>query len=343
LARIWCEVLNLPRVGIHDDFFDLGGHSMLAVRVSAAIQSEWGVELRMSALLTHSTIAELATLLRRDGQDAGHGPVVTLRRGQADQRPLFLFHPFGGTVFCYVELSRHLPPERPCLAIEAPGLNQEGDAEVSVEVMAARYLEHVREIQPRGPYSLGGWCFGGVIAFEAARQLSAEGETVDLLAAIDSRAPIPANVPETADDATLLSWFARDLAVPFGKNLDIPAEELRDRDSEAAFDHILLRAAEIGVLAEDADRAQVLRHFESYLANGIALQTYEPAPTDVDLLLLRATDEPADYGPSLGWSELVKGTLQIVDVPGDHNSVMYAPQSEIVGAVLAEHMGVREQ
>ncbi|MBO0517920.1 thioesterase domain-containing protein, partial [Streptomyces beijiangensis] len=137
----------------------------------------------------------------------------------------------------------------------------------------------LREIQPTGPYALGGWCFGGVIAYEVAGQQRAAGEEIELLAAIDSRAPIEENIPQTADDATILSWFARDLAVPYGKSLDIPAEDLRELGGDAAFDHILRRAAAIGVLAEDADRDQILRYFEAYLANGIALQTYLPEPT----------------------------------------------------------------
>jgi thioesterase domain-containing protein len=265
---------------------------------------------------------------------------VTLRQGDADSRPLFLLHPFGGTVFCYFELSRHLPPERPVMALEAPGLDQEGEAEVSVEAMATRYIRHLEEVQPRGPYSLGGWCFGGVIAFEVARQLRAAGEEIDLIAAIDTRAPVAANIPDSADDATLLSWFARDLAVPSGKTLDIPPDELRSLGGGEAFDYILARAAALGVLAEDADRAQVLRYFEAYLANGIALQTYTPEPAALDLLLLRAVDENADYGPALGWENLVKGSLEIVDVPGDHNSVMYPPHAAAAAKVIAEYMGV---
>ncbi|CAM5651712.1 non-ribosomal peptide synthetase [Streptomyces hirsutus] len=209
--------------------------------------------------------------------------------------------------------------------------------------MAARYIEYLREIQPTGPYALGGWCFGGVIAYEVAGQLRAAGEEIELLAAIDSRAPIEENIPETADDATILSWFARDLAVPYGKSLDIPAEELRELGGDAAFDHILARAAAIGVLAEDADRDQILRYFEAYLANGIALQTYLPEPNDLELLLLRAVDEPVDYGPKLGWDTLIKGSLQVVDVCGDHNSVMYPPHAAVAAEAIAPHMGAHQR
>ncbi|MFJ8538324.1 amino acid adenylation domain-containing protein [Streptomyces sp. NPDC093591] len=339
LARMWTEILGIPEVGVHDNFFDVGGHSLLAVRLSAAIRKEWEVEIPISELLRQGTIAELATIVRRGGQETSRAPIVTLREGEPGSRPLFLFHPFGGTVFCYVEVTRHLPAGRAVLAVEAPGIENVGEAEVSVEGMAARYIDYLREIQPSGPYALGGWCFGGVIAYEVAGQLRAAGEEIELLAAIDSRAPIEENIPETADDATILSWFARDLAVPYGKTLDIPAQDLRALGGDAAFDHILQRAAAIGVLAEDADRAQILRYFEAYLANGIALQTYLPEPDDLDLLLLRAVDETVDYGPKLGWEALIKGSLRVVDVSGDHNSVMYPPHAAVAAQAIAPHMG----
>nr|APD72095.1 non-ribosomal peptide synthetase 3 [Streptomyces sp.] len=343
LARMWTEILGIAEVGVHDNFFDVGGHSLLAVRLSAAIREEWDVEIPISELLRQGTIAELATTVRRGGQETSRVPVVTLREGEEGSRPLFLFHPFGGTVFCYVELTRHLPQGRAVLAVEAPGIESTGEAEVSVEGMAGRYIEYLREIQPTGPYALGGWCFGGVIAYEVAGRLRAAGEEIELLAAIDSRAPIEENIPETADDATILSWFARDLAVPYGKSLDIPAEELRELGGDAAFDHILRRAAAIGVLAEDADRDQILRYFEAYLANGIALQTYLPEPNDLDLLLLRAVDEPVDYGPKLGWDTLIKGSLQVVDVQGDHNSVMYPPHAAVAAEAIAPHLGAHRR
>ncbi|MFE9680703.1 amino acid adenylation domain-containing protein [Streptomyces sp. NPDC006285] len=335
LARMWTEILNIPQVGVHDNFFDVGGHSLLAVRLSAAVLAEWDVEIPISVMLRQGTIAELATIVRSGGRGTSRGPVVTLREGDPRRRPVFLFHPFGGTVFCYVELTRHLPPGRPVLAIEAPGIANEGEAEISVEAMATRYIDHLREIQPSGPYALGGWCFGGVIGYEVAGQLRAAGEEIEFLIGIDSRAPIEENIPDSADDSTILSWFARDLAVPAGKTLDIPADDLRALGGDAAFDHILERAAAIGVLAEDADRAQILRYFEAYLANGIALQTYLPEPAELDLVLLRAVEEEADYGPELGWESLIKGSLDVIEVSGDHNSVMYEPHAEAAALAIA--------
>ena len=332
LAHLFAELLGLPQVGIHDDFFAMGGHSLLAVRLVAGINTLFGIKLPVSTLVQHGTVAALAACLRGDTA-AKPSMLLTLRSGKETQ-PLWLFHPIGGNVFCYLELTRQSDPQRPVLAFQAPGLDQDGEAEVTVEAMARRYLVQLRERQPSGPYLLGGWCFGGVIAFEAARQLRDAGETVQGLALIDSRAPIAANVPSDADDATLLSWFARDLATPFGKSLQIAPESLRALPPEEMFDHVLTAAKAIQVVPADADSAQLQRYFEVYIANGIALQTYFPPPAPIPVLLVRAIDEQEDYGPTLGWSELAPSTLTMLDLPGDHNSIMYAPQASAVAKAI---------
>ncbi len=351
LAQLFARALGVPQVGIHDDFFALGGHSLLAVQVMAGIRREFGVDLPVSAMARHGSVAALALRLRSAAKDGGAGgdtamasgagsaetTMLLTLRGGSDTQPLWLFHPVGGNVFCYLALARHADARRPLLAFQAPGLDTDGDAEVTVDAMARRYLACLRQRQPRGPYLLGGWCFGGVIAFEAARQLRAAGETVRGVVLVDTRAPVPANVPDDADDATLLSWFARDLAAPYGKALRIAPETLRALPTEHMFAHVLAAAKAIGVLPADADPALLQRYFEVYLANGIALQTYFPPADDVPALLVRAIDEPEDYGPTLGWSDLLPSTLAVAGVPGDHNSIMYAQHAGAVAAAIDRH------
>jgi thioesterase domain-containing protein len=161
------------------------------------------------------------------------------------------------------------------------------------------------------------------------------GEEAASVSLFDSRAPIPANAPDDGDDATLLSWFARDLAVPYGKVLSIPPEELRAQDPDEMFAHVLERARQLQVLPADTDTDTLRAYFEVYIANGIALQLYAPQAYHGDLVLFRAEDEPADYGPTLGWDSLCSGRLQIRPVPGDHNSIMYAPNVGTIASGLA--------
>ncbi len=332
LARIFAECLDLPEVGIHDDFFAMGGHSLLAVRLVASIKEVFGAEIAVGNLIQFSTVAMLAAYIRGENS-ATKGSLITLRPGEQVQ-PVWMFHPIGGNVFCYLELNRHFNASRPVLAFQSPGLEQTGEADVTVEDMAARYLQDLRAAQPHGPYLLGGWCFGGVIAYEAARQLRAAGEQVRGIFLIDSRAPVPANVPSDADDATLLSWFARDLAAPFNKTLTIAPETLRQLEADQMFAYVLDRAKEIAVLPVDADAEQLQRYFEVYIGNGIALQTYFPDGEEIPALLIKAQDEKEDFGPDLGWSELITTALTQIDLPGDHNSIMYAPQAKAVAAEI---------
>ncbi|WP_085314308.1 non-ribosomal peptide synthetase [Derxia lacustris] len=343
LAAQFCRLLDLPRVGVHADFFELGGHSLLAVQLVAAIKRSLGVELPVSELIAHGSVAALAARLRalQDGTATASGHVVELQPGRGG-RPLWLFHPIGGTVFCYLELSRQLGEARPIHALEAPGLAADGEAEVTIEKMAEAHLAELRARQPHGPYLLGGWCFGGVLAYEAARQLRAEGETVEGIVLIDTRAPIEANVPSDGDDATLLSWFARDLATPYGKTLHLAPEQLRELPPDTMFDAVLDAARAIDVLPPDADRARLERYFEVYIANAIALQLYFPPADDIPALLLLARDEPADYGPLLGWDRLLPTSLVAQGLPGDHNSIVHAPQAAEVARAINQHHPVAE-
>ncbi|EHU3348735.1 amino acid adenylation domain-containing protein [Acinetobacter baumannii] len=322
LCTTFEQILSVKRVGIHDDFFELGGHSLLAVKLVNHLKKAFGTELSVALLAQYSTVERLGEIIR-ENKEIKPSIVIELRRGTYEQ-PLWLFHPIGGSTFCYMELSRHLNPNRTLRAIQSPGLIEADAAEVAIEEMATLYIAEMRKMQPQGPYFLGGWCFGGAIAYEISRQLRQMGQQVTGIVMIDTRAPIPENVPEDADDAMLLSWFARDLAAPYGKKLTIPAQYLRELSPDQMFDHVLKEAKAINVLPLDADPSDFRLYFDTYLANGIALQTYFPEPEDFPILLVKAKDEPEDFGESLGWDQLVKDTLTQVDLPGDHSSIMYA-------------------
>ena len=339
LAGLFGELLDMSNVGADDDFFALGGHSLMAVQLLASIRRLTGAELALADLLQHKTVASLAARIRNNS-DQSSGMNITLRAG-VDTQPLWLFHPIGGNVFCYLELVRQLNPSRPVIAFQAPGLDDMNAAEVSIESMASLYLEQLRQLQPEGPYLLGGWCFGGTLAFEVARQLQGVGELVDGVVLIDTRAPIEANVPSDSDDATLLSWFARDLATPYGKSLRVAPEILRELPPENMFSHVLDEAKAIGVLPLDADVAALERYYQVYIGNGIALRLYFPEPEALPLLLLRAIDEQEDYGPSLGWDELAAAGLTRIDLAGDHNSIMYAPQAQAVARAIDIHFPLK--
>ncbi len=177
LTRIWAKVLRIDRVGLNDNFADLGGHSILAVRIIREIESLYKKRLPLAAFLQSPTVGELAAVLRHDHWDPSWSCLVPLRRVGSKPR-LFLMHSHGGNVLEYHPLMKYLDADQPVFALQARGLDGNIPREQTLEEMASAYLKEVRALQPAGPYLLGGFCMGGLIALEAAQQLTAAGEEV---------------------------------------------------------------------------------------------------------------------------------------------------------------------
>jgi thioesterase domain-containing protein len=133
---------------------------------------------------------------------------------------LFFIHPGGGSVFCYVSLARHLGPNQPFYGLQTPGLYDDKEPYTNLQALAAHYVQSIRTIQPEGPYYLGGWCVGGIIAYAMAKQLRDAGQEVALLALLDSAPPMDGN-GSTVNDANLFAQFAWDLGRLLGKNLPV--------------------------------------------------------------------------------------------------------------------------
>jgi thioesterase domain-containing protein len=191
LATIWADVLQVERVGVYDNFFELGGHSLLAVRVVQRMEQVWGKKLALATLFAGPTIAQLAQALLGAGDDerGARTSVRPLHTG-GSRRPFFFLHGhyLGTASFCF-RLARDLGPDQPFHAVDPYRLD---DLTVppTLEEIAAAHLEALRAIQPEGPYLLGGFCNGGLVAYEMARQLHAAGQTVELLVLMDPM-PLP--------------------------------------------------------------------------------------------------------------------------------------------------------
>jgi amino acid adenylation domain-containing protein len=188
LGTIWEDLLGVTGVGVHDDFVDLGGDSLLAIEMIIRIEEMCGRTLAPSRLLDGGiTIARLVQVLRDDEQARLRTPVTAVQAG-GSRRPIFFAHgdfEYGG-LYCH-NLARHLGPDQPLYAVTPHGLDG-GPLPWSIETMAADRIEALKAVQPTGPYRLGGLCNGGVLAFEMARQLQSRGEAVEALLLVDSRA-----------------------------------------------------------------------------------------------------------------------------------------------------------
>jgi amino acid adenylation domain-containing protein len=190
LQELWEQVLNVRPIGIRDKFFALGGHSLLVVRLLARIEKVFGQRLTVAAFFQNPTIEQLAKLLNRQTSIQTEAPSsIVAIQPDGGRVPLFLVHGVGGGMFWgYSNLARHLGKEQPIYAFKSRGLEGQPEFE-SIEEMAESYLADLRRLRPQGPYYLGGYCFGGLVAYEMARRLQAEGEKVPVLAVINSNPP----------------------------------------------------------------------------------------------------------------------------------------------------------
>ena len=179
LAVVWQELLDAEVIGRHDDFFALGGHSLLVVRMTARLRSALGIEVPVNIIFQYPTLQRLAEHI---SQPHDRAAIITLQAGAAGQTPLFCLHQPSGGVHHYVPMVAGLPDEMPVYGIPLPEALRNQD----IVALAGTYLSQIRQVQAQGPYRLGGWSMGGLLALELTRQLEAQGQGVEWLGLFDS-------------------------------------------------------------------------------------------------------------------------------------------------------------
>ncbi|MFF4813798.1 amino acid adenylation domain-containing protein [Kitasatospora sp. NPDC001309] len=334
LTRIWAEFFPnaaTRELGVTENFFDLGGDSMLAVRMMARIHRDTGRSLPVATLLARPTVESLAEVLRERPADEGRAALVPIR-ATGSRPPLFLIHPVGGDVLCYAGLAALLDPDQPVHALQYP----DPEPAPTVAELAAHYADAITERFPDGPYRLGGWSMGGVLALEAAALLTARGATVELVAAVDLlEPPGPAG---SQSDADLLARFARDLAGLAGRDWNPGPEAFEPTGERTPTEELLTRARRAAVLPDDVDPATLDRLAGRFLHLSRALAGHRPTPYRGRVRLLRAMDG-ATTGTTRRWLDLLGDAAEAVDLPGDHYTVMRPPHLPALAAELDKVLG----
>jgi thioesterase domain-containing protein/acyl carrier protein len=336
-------VLGVDRVGLDDDFFELGGDSLGVVELLAAINVEFGIDLPTSAVLDAPTVAELSTRLsKRRPRDAS--PLVELRSGQPGG-PFFCVTGGGAPAISLRELSEEMNTHN-FVAIQPRGLEERTRPDRTVHAAARRNVLALRARQPVGPYRLGGFSYGAAVAFEMACLLQRAGEHVALLVVLDAPAPglHPPNLTERAE-ARLTSIRA---GAPEGRLRRAVVVGARTARAGAHWAHIAARHR-VTVSTAGLVPRQGLDQYNLFVGiNSAMLDRYSPTGTyHGPFLLVRSTvipDEPPDapYEPDpqcralwdFGWSAHVKGSITVVDVPSDHLGLLRRPAVEQLGREL---------
>ncbi|MCY1144099.1 amino acid adenylation domain-containing protein [Actinoplanes sp. Pm04-4] len=321
LCELWSRVLGLPEVGIDDDFFDLGGSSFSGVQLVAMIRLEMGQQVELPTLYQASTVALLAEALRDGEQPTRTASLVKLRDGDRGVPPIFCFHALPGSVVRFGVFKSLLRPGRPIYGLQARGLDPRQPPHTDVVEMAGDYLREIREAFPDGPYVLFGYSLGGVIAYETARQLQADGADVALLALGDT---------DSVWDFESTRGDVLEHLVTKALKLDLDVAELAAMSGRERVQRILDAGIAGGALSRDFGLDRLRRMLEMYETNATAVATYQVRPYAGDLLLLRAEQAPS-APDDLGWGRFAR-SVQVEWVPGDHFH-MLEPQA---AAVLAD-------
>jgi FkbH-like protein len=356
LVVLWEEILGVTGLGIDDDFFELGGTSLRAARMIAELAHRRGIALPLTTIVEAPTVRAFAARVD-NGAVAAPSGLVTLHRAGTGPR-LFLVHDGDGETLLYRNLAQRLPSSISVFGIQPERRTGIPLAHLSIEDMARSYLATLRTEQAQGPYLLGGMCAGGLIAFEMARQLMAEGESVTRVLMMDSATPQAERLAGTASQRSsrlreaiaearrgrnALAGALAAVGVVVRKVVSVAAYELDTRRRRRRDRHQIemLRT----VLAEGRDWPSSVPGLDFRTIYNHAEAGYRPLPSDVPSVLIRATDGVGSdipyvkvfKDPSLGWSGVARD-LAVVDVEGGHASMLQEPQASSLAAAIVPYV-----
>jgi acyl transferase domain-containing protein/thioesterase domain-containing protein/acyl carrier protein len=327
LAGWWEELLGVEKVDLDDDFFDLGGHSLVAVRLFSKIKKTFQVDLGLSTLFEARTVRKLAPLIQQAGnsntREESAAPAVVAIRQLGSRLPLFVISGLGGEVIGFDTLARSLGADQPVFALQPQGLDGRKPFLTRVEDMAAYYLREIRKVQARGPYCLAGYSFGGYIAFEIAQQLRATGETVGLLGFLDTiewqylqRVGRPESFRER--------WTQRLDRLKTGPSSYLKTTfEYNTTKLLHRFFHVFGREV-----------PQRFSNLEDI--NRFATSLYRPANYAGRLTIFRSLSREAAFENDelLGWGGFVSGGIEVQDVTGRHLEMLKEPHVRLLATKL---------
>ncbi|MCL4265806.1 MAG: amino acid adenylation domain-containing protein [Anaerolineae bacterium] len=351
LAAIWQKILKVEKVGVRDRFFELGGHSLQAVALVAEVFSAFGQIIPLVTLYENPTIEHMAQVVERHQAGGNVWTPLLATQPQGTRPPFFGILRSGMTRVNFQALSQALGTEQPFYTLSAPGLDGRHPPFTHIPDLAAHYVAAMRTVQPEGPYYLGGYSFGGLVAYEVARQLRTQGEEVALLAILDMAAPIyELSSDMVADGLSSLLETITTIEGVFQISLDLTAEILAPLSSDERLELCWQRLQAANVLPQDAD-ATLIRHmanFEQATVQALASYPAVAQPSDQAMVIFRAAETAVDSFvgslpvihemPHLGWSQLVSGPITVHTVPGDHFSMLASANAQTLAAQLRDYL-----
>ncbi len=343
VAGILAESLGLEKVSINDDFFELGGHSLIAVKVMKLLEEKTGRRLPITSLFEAPTVAKLSLLLDVEKKAILWKSLVPIKP-EGNKPTLYLIHGSGLTVLVFNSLARDLDPDQPVYGLQAKGLNGENPLN-TIEEMAAYYISEIIEQNPNGPYCLAGYSFGGLVAFEMAKQLEAMGKQVKTLAIFDTNANI-------SDDS-----FSVPVKMKRKALRQLPKMKFIFRSLKRNFiDTILYQFNFFGkkirrglekskLVAPEKTEEEILSMYAKHIneKHDKAYHNYKLTPYNgaIDLFRVNKRLYYLDDPEFLGWKPYALRGLRVHEIPGDHKTFLLSPNEKELAKILQQVLDER--
>ncbi|MFI8415591.1 non-ribosomal peptide synthetase [Serratia sp. NPDC078593] len=331
LHNIYCRVLQCDRVDTRDDFFNLGGNSITALKLVIEINQQFGTALSLGQLFENSSVRQLAAFLEQVTPCA-LSPLVTLNSGREESKPtLLMIHPAGGNILCYDALARELGDDYPVYGLQIANFSEDADYHHDIQALAACYLQQSQAIVQRQNLVLGGWSLGATIAFEMARQLQQTSGQLATVLILDQPAPqVQIDYAAQMDEYQRLAYFARKVERFTGASFEIASTTLATL-SEAQRTALFLQEFKRANLVPNNISQVHFQHFLTILQAHIsATDRYQGAEYGGHIVVAEAEEVMPDRirhdTPGLGWARLAKGELTVIRAPGNHISMMKQSQ-----------------
>ncbi len=339
LTRVWERLLDIQPIGVTDNFFDLGGHSLLAIRLQHTLEGYLQRSIPLATVLQSPTIEQLASSLEKTDCQPTHRSLAIIQPG-ANRVPLFCLHVLGRGLEFFRPLINHVDHDLPIYGLSTEFLRPEDAPKHEVPSLASFYAQEIKAIQPQGPYYLAGLSFGGIVAYEVAQILRGQGETIAMLAMLDTEHPMAARELERERGRDqILQWIARGEVRQLGKKLRQRIKAFQNRWTYR-LRTVECRWKQLRGLELEPNQVDFLQR----RANQSAARGYRPRDYQGPVTLFKATDVPRqEVSKETGWREVALGGMEVVKVPGGHLTMMQEPCVQVLGQRLMETLKKAEQ
>jgi len=334
LTQLWAKYLGVKNISITDNFFDLGGHSMVAVQVMVEVEKLTGQRFPIALLFDHPTIQQLAGWIDKKDKDIAWKSLVKIKEG-GKKTPLYLIHGEGLNLLVFSGLANNLGPGQPVYGLQSLGLNGFDEQQDTIEDIAAHYNSEILADNPNGSYAIVGYSLGGYIAIEMAKQLEAQGKEVKLLGMIDT------NLQASDGDTTLARIFTK-VKRQFPKALFIIKKLFSDPAATLAYQTklISLKVREL-FEKEKSYKGSYLEGIPAFMGKLVeklrtAVANYKVTPYNGRIFLFKARTRIyfVDDFKTLGWSRIAKKGVVVNEVPGDHKNMLLSPNDQQFAKIL---------